>query len=185
MNPPPRVQRGHVRRPGHSPQRTVSDGYTCLGIGSDCSDCNCDGGIGLRRGCDRRTRSSSLARRRVLPCSGRQERLVHNLRRSAQIDLHVSPKPCISAVPPLVGVYLVAAWVLGLFSPKLQSDELFGSGWSQFLCFLSNSQVVRAPYCAPLSAQPRPAAGRATPWPGPPCDRPPQSASVEEVSRLA
>ena len=51
--------------------------------------------------------------------------------------------------------------------------------------FLSTSQVVRAPCCAPLSAQPRPAAGRATPWPGPPCDRPPQSASVEEVSRLA
>ena len=48
-----------------------------------------------------------------------------------------------------------------------------------------SSQVAKAPYCALLSAQPRPAAGRATPWPGPPCDRPPQSASVEEVSRLA
>ena len=50
---------------------------------------------------------------------------------------------------------------------------------------LSSSQVAKAPYCALLSAQPRPAAGRATSWPGPPCDRPPQSASVEEVSRLA
>ena len=50
---------------------------------------------------------------------------------------------------------------------------------------LSSSQVAIAPYCAPLSAQPRPAAGRATEWPGPPSDRPPQSASVEEVSRLA
>ena len=30
------------------------------------------------------------------------------VRRSAQIDLHVSPKPCFSAVPPLVGVNLVA-----------------------------------------------------------------------------
>ena len=90
MNHPPRVQRGHIRRPGHSPQRTVSDDRRRGKHDEDCSDSNRDGGgLGLRRGCDRRTRSSSLARRRVIPCSGRRERLVHNLRRSAQIDLRV------------------------------------------------------------------------------------------------
>ena len=68
MNPPPREQRGQVRRPGHSAGRAVRDGYTCLGIGSDCIDCNCDGVIGLRRGFDRRMRSSSLARSRDVPC---------------------------------------------------------------------------------------------------------------------
>ena len=70
----------------------------------------------------------------------------------------------------------------GFLSPKLQSEVLVGV---QSATLLSPSQVAKAPYCALLSAQPRPAAGRATTWPGPPCDRPPQSASVEEVSRLA
>ena len=70
----------------------------------------------------------------------------------------------------------------GFLSPNLQSDELVGL---EIVTLLSPSQFAKAPYCALLSAQPRPAAGRATSWPGPPCDRPPQSASVEEVSRLA
>ena len=70
----------------------------------------------------------------------------------------------------------------GFSSPNLQSEELVGL---EIVTLLSPSQFAKAPYCALLSAQPRPAAGRATPWPGPPCDRPPQSASVEEVSRLA
>ena len=75
------------------------------------------------------------------------------------------------------------AWVLGLFIAETPSQ---GARWSAKRHSLSRpSQVAKAPYCALLSAQPRPAAGRATPWPGPPCDRPPQSASVEEVSRLA
>ena len=75
------------------------------------------------------------------------------------------------------------AWVLGLF---VAQTPIRGARWSAERHSLSRpSQVAKAPYCALLSAQPRPAAGRATPWPGPPCDRPPQSASVEEVSRLA
>ena len=75
------------------------------------------------------------------------------------------------------------AWVLGLFGAQTPSQ---GARWSAERHSLSRpSQVAKAPYCALLSAQPRPAAGRATPWPGPPCDRPPQSVSVEEVSRLA
>ena len=71
----------------------------------------------------------------------------------------------------------------GFLSPKLQFEVLVGV--PRVITLLSSSQVAEAPYCALLSAQPRPAAGRATPWPGPPCDRPPQSASVEEESRLA
>ena len=74
MNHPPRVQRGHVRRPGHSAGRAVRDGYTCLGIGRDCRDCNCDGGLGLRRGCGRRMRSSSLATASIVSSIGRQKR---------------------------------------------------------------------------------------------------------------
>ena len=75
------------------------------------------------------------------------------------------------------------AWVLGLFGAQTPSR---GARWSAERHSLSRpSQVAKAPYCALLSAQPRPAAGRATPWPGPPCDRPPQSVSVEEASRLA
>ena len=74
MNPPSRVQRGHVRRPGHSAGRAVRDGYTCLGIGRDCRDCNCDGGLGLRRGCGRRMRSSSLATASIVSSIGRQKR---------------------------------------------------------------------------------------------------------------
>ena len=75
------------------------------------------------------------------------------------------------------------AWVLGLF---VAETPIRGARWSaERHSLLSSSQVAKAPYCALLSAQPRPAAGRATSWPGPPSDRPPQSASVEEVSRLA
>ena len=74
------------------------------------------------------------------------------------------------------------AWVLGLFVSR---SPVRRARWLRRSSVLSPSQVAKAPYCALLSAQPRPAAGRATPWPGPPCDRPPQSASVEEVSRLA
>ena len=75
------------------------------------------------------------------------------------------------------------AWVLGLFIAETPSQ---GARWSAKRHSLSRqSQVATAPYCALLSAQPRPAAGRATPWPGPPCDRPPKSVSVEEASRLA
>jgi len=77
------------------------------------------------------------------------------------------------------------AWVLGLF---VAQTPIRGARWSAERHSLSRpSQFAKAPYCAPLSAQPRPAAGRATPWPGPPCDRPPLSASLgrEEVSRLA
>ena len=70
----------------------------------------------------------------------------------------------------------------GFLSPNLQSEELVGL---ESVTLLRPSQLAKAPYCALLSAQPRPAAGRATSWPGPPSDRPPQSASVEEVSRLA
>ena len=85
MNPPPRVQRGHVRRPRHSPQRTVSDDRRRGKHDEDCSDSNSDGGLGLRRGCDRRMRSSSLARSRDVPCSGRRKRHIRILRRSGDI----------------------------------------------------------------------------------------------------
>ena len=74
------------------------------------------------------------------------------------------------------------AWVLGLFASK---TPIRGVRWVAGAHSLSRPSFAKAPYCALLSAQPRPAAGRATPWPGPPCDRPPQSASVEEVSRPA
>ena len=74
MNHPPRVQRGHIRRPGHSAGRAVRDGYTCLGIGRDCSGWNYDGGLGIRRGCDRRMRSSSLATAPIVSSIGRQKR---------------------------------------------------------------------------------------------------------------
>ena len=74
MYHPPRVQRGHVRRPGHSAGRAVRDGYTCLGIGRDCSGWNYDGGLGIRRGCDRRMRSSSLATASIVSSIGRQKR---------------------------------------------------------------------------------------------------------------
>jgi hypothetical protein len=74
MNHPPRVQRGHVRRPGHSAGRAVRDGYTCLGIGRDCSGWNYDGGLGIRRGCDRRMRSSSLATAPIVSSIARQKR---------------------------------------------------------------------------------------------------------------
>ena len=70
----------------------------------------------------------------------------------------------------------------GLFDAQ---TPIRGARWSAERHSLSRLSFAKAPYCALLSAQPRPAAGRATPWPGPPCDRPPQSASVEEVSRLA
>ena len=75
------------------------------------------------------------------------------------------------------------AWVLGLFGAQTPKRAARWSAKRHSL--LSSPQVAKAPHRALLSAQPRPAAGRATPWPGPPCDRPPQSASVEEVSRLA
>ena len=71
---PLRVHRVHVRRPRHSPQRTVSDDRRRGKHDEDCSDSNRDGGLGLRRGCDRRMRSSSLARSRDVPCSGRRKR---------------------------------------------------------------------------------------------------------------
>ena len=45
-------------------------------------------------------------------------------------------------------------------APKLQSEELVGC---QSVTLLRPSQFAKAPYCALLSAQPRPAAGRATP----------------------
>ena len=70
--------------------------------------------------------------------------------------------------------------MLGLFASK---TPIRGVRWVAGAHSLSRPSFAKAPYCALLSAQPRPAAGRATPWPGPPCDRPPQSASVEEVSR--
>ena len=129
MKPPPPVHIDHVRGPGHSAGHAVSDDRRRGRHDGDCTDWNRDGGLGLRRGCDRRTRSSSLARRRVLPCSGRQERLVHNLRRSAQIDLHVSAKPCISAVPALGGVNPVArlGGVLGDLVPLPAAVR--GWGW--------------------------------------------------------
>ena len=47
----------------------------------------------------------------------------------------------------------------GFLSPKLQSEVLVGV---PSVTLLSSSQVAKAPYCALLSAQPRPAAGRAT-----------------------
>ena len=62
--------------------------------------------------------------------------------------------------------------------------KTFPKLWLRSL-LLAKHKVVLAPPCAQLRAQPPPAAGRATPWPGPPCDRPPQSASVEEASRSA
>ena len=74
MNPPPRVQRGHVRRLGHSPQRTVSDDRRRGKHDEDCSDSNRDGGLGLRRGCDRRMRSSSLVTASIVSSIGRQKR---------------------------------------------------------------------------------------------------------------
>ena len=74
MNHPPRVQRGHIRRPGHSPQRTVSDDRRRGKHDEDCSDSNCGGGLGLRRGCDRRMRSSSLATASIVSSIGRQKR---------------------------------------------------------------------------------------------------------------
>ena len=94
MNPPSRVQRGHVRRPGHSAGRAVRDGYTCLGIGRDCSDCNCDGGIGIRRGCDRRMRSSSLATTSIVSSIGRQKRSAaeHLSRPDGKIERTVQSK---------------------------------------------------------------------------------------------
>ncbi len=69
------------------------------------------------------------------------------------------------------------AWVLEIISnqkPSPMSCPAHRIGLSS----LSNAKVVLAPPCAP-------AAGRTTPWSGPPCDRPPQSASVEEASRSA
>ena len=86
---PPRVQRGHVRRPGHSPQRTVSDDRRRGKHDEDCSDSNCGGGLGLRRGCDRRMRSSSLARSRDVPCSGRRKRHIRISETSAQISTRI------------------------------------------------------------------------------------------------
>ena len=47
----------------------------------------------------------------------------------------------------------------GFLSPKLQSEELVGL---ESVTLLRPSQLAKAPYCALLSAQPRPAAGRAT-----------------------
>ena len=47
----------------------------------------------------------------------------------------------------------------GFLAPKLQSEELVGC---QSVTLLRPSQLAKAPYCALLSAQPRPAAGRAT-----------------------
>ena len=89
MNPPPRVQRGHVRRPGHSPQRTVSDDRRRGKHDEDCSDSNCGGGLGLRRGCDRRMRSSSLARSRDVPCSGRRKRHIRISETSTWISTRI------------------------------------------------------------------------------------------------
>ena len=52
------------------------------------------------------------------------------------------------------------AWVLGLFVAEKPNR---GARWSaERHSLLSSSQVAKAPYCALLSAQPRPAAGRAT-----------------------
>ena len=89
LNPPPRVQRGHVRRPGHSPQRTVSDDRRRGKHDEDCSDSNCGGGLGLRRGCDRRMRSSSLARSRDVPCSGRRKRHIRISETSTWISTRI------------------------------------------------------------------------------------------------
>ena len=112
MNSPPRVQRGHVRRPGHSPQRTVSDDRRRGKHDEDCSDSNCDGGVGLRRGCDRRMRSSSLARSRDVPCSGRRKRqfvlwLIPAGRQRGRSTCNL-PLFCCSAGSSLLGVYFVA-----------------------------------------------------------------------------
>ena len=92
MNHPPRVQRGHIRRPGHSPQRTVSDDRRRGKHDEDCSDSNCGGGLGLRRGCDRRMRSSSLARSRDVPCSGRRKRHIRISETSTQISTRTISK---------------------------------------------------------------------------------------------
>ena len=96
MNHPPRVQRGHIRRPGHSPQRTVSDDRRRGKHDEDCSDSNCDGGVGLRRGCDRRMRSSSLARSRDVPCSGRRKRHIRISETSTQISITRMYQKCAS-----------------------------------------------------------------------------------------
>ena len=78
MNHPPRVQRGHIRRPGHSPQRTVSDDRRRGKHDQDCTDCNRDaGGVAILRGCDRRMRSSSLAAASDIPSSGRRRAAIH------------------------------------------------------------------------------------------------------------
>ena len=101
MKPPPRVHSDHVGRPDHSAGHAVSDLDVKMKHDEDCTDWNRDGGLGLRRGGDRRTRSSSLARRRVIPCSGRRERLVHNLRRSAQTVIYTYHQNPASRPSPL------------------------------------------------------------------------------------
>ena len=104
-----RVQRGHVRRPGHSPQRTVSDDRRRGKHDEDCSDSNRDGGLGLRRGCDRRMRSSSLARSRDVPCSGRRKRHIRISETSAQISTRICTKTLLLGGGP-------SAW--GCFIPS-------------------------------------------------------------------
>ena len=89
---PLRVHRVHVRRPQHSPQRTVSDDRRRGKHDEDCSVSNCDGGLGLRRGCDRRMRSSSLARSRDVPCSGRRKRHIRISETSTQISTRTISK---------------------------------------------------------------------------------------------
>ena len=103
MNSPPRVQRGHVRRPGHSPQRTVSDDRRRGKHDEDCSDSNCDGGLGLRRGCDRRMRSSSLARSRDVPCSGRRKRHIRISETSTSISTRICTKSALLGGRPSGG----------------------------------------------------------------------------------
>ena len=126
---PLRVQRGHVRRPGHSPQRTVSDGYTCLGIGSDCSDCNCDGGIGLRRGCDRRMRSSSLARSRDVPCSGRRKRHIRISETSTWISTRILCKSLLLGGVPSLCLGFISSRVGGVVAVPGSGVPLGGYRW--------------------------------------------------------
>ena len=88
MKPPPRVHSDHVGRPDHSAGHAVSDDRRRGKHDQHCTGWYADGGFAILRGPYRRTRSRPLARPRVVPCSGRRGRLVHNLRRSAQTVIY-------------------------------------------------------------------------------------------------
>jgi hypothetical protein len=99
MKPPPRVHSDHVGRPDHSAGHAVSDDRRRGKHDQHCTGWYADGGFAILRGPYRRTRSRPLVRPRVVPCSGRRGRLVHNLRRSAQTVIYTYQNPASRPCP--------------------------------------------------------------------------------------